>query len=147
MNIAFKSIYENTTLFESKSDFQIISSIRAYEIIILLKVSPDGSEVNFLKKFNTIFLQRIKVLNWIIQIITLIVFLYVLGRYFSNSQESKAFFDKYGNIFTVLGALGLTFLGNFIPFIKKKSLEIIMRLFGYPKEFIKHDRDKGRNEI
>ena len=63
LNTTFKSISENTTLFESKSDFQILCAIRAYDLIIELKEASDGSEINLLKEFNAIFIKRIKILS------------------------------------------------------------------------------------
>ena len=46
--------------------------------------------------------------------------------------------DSYGyRRMFILGVLGFTFLGNQIPFIKNKSQELLMRLFGYPKELLR----------
>lgn len=137
LNTTFKSIYNNSNLFENKSDFQIICAIRAYALIIELKETPDGSEVNLLKEFNSKFLQRIKVLTWIIQTVVLILFLYVLVKLLYYVPSAKIFFDQYDPVFTVIGILGLSLLGNIIPALKRKSYEMLLRIFGYPNELIK----------
>ena len=41
-------------------------------------------------------------------------------------------------LFSVFGFLGFTIVGNQIPFVKNKSQELLMRLFGYPKQLIKN---------
>ena len=137
LNRAYKSLSENTTLFENKNDFQILCSIRAYDLIIALKETPKGSEIYLLKQFNEQFSKRIKFLTWIIQAVILLVLLYTLLNLPKYTPKTVELIDRYNYVFTVLGALGFTFLGNQIPIIRNKSQELIMRLFGYPKDLIK----------
>jgi hypothetical protein len=137
LTTAFKSISENTTLFESKSDFHIVCSIRAYDLIIELKEAPDGSEVNLLRKFNTKFLKRIKVLSWLVQSIILIAIFYEGFEIVSKYPTVKEYIDKIGSVLKALGIIGLSQIGNLFPIVKRKSYEVMLRLFGYPIGLIK----------
>lgn len=133
LTTTFKSIAENVNLFESRSDFSIICSITAYDKIIELKESPDGSEIKLLRQFNSKFLRRVKILSWVTQNFAIIILLSSLVKLVSSNTAVKTFFDNYDPI---LGVLGLSLVGNFVPIFKKKSYEIILRLLGYPKELI-----------
>lgn len=137
LNSTFKRINENTVLLDSKSDFQILCAIHAYNSIILLKESPEGSELHLLKSFDSRFVKRMKVLSWVLQLVLLIVLFYLLLQLPVYSPETIALIDDYGYLFTVLGALGFTFFGNQLGFIRRKTHELTMRLFGYPKGLIK----------
>jgi hypothetical protein len=133
LTTTFKSIAENINLFESRSDFSIICSITAYDKIIELKESPDGSEIKLLRQFNSKFLSRVKILSWVTQNFAIIILLSSLVKLVSSNMAIKTFFDNYDPI---LGVLGLSLVGNFVPIFKKKSYEILLRLLGYPKELI-----------
>ena len=60
LNRSYNSITENLNLFESRSDFHIICSIRAFDLIITQKQVSDSEEYKILKDFDFIFLKRIK---------------------------------------------------------------------------------------
>lgn len=139
LNSTFKRINENTVLLDSKSDFQILCAIHAYNSIILLKEAPEGSEIHLLKSFDSKFVKRMKVLSWVLQMVLLIVLFYLLLQLPVYSPETIALIDDYGYLFTVLGALGFTFFGNQLGFIRRKTHELTMRLFGYPKGLIKKE--------
>lgn len=137
LNSAFKKINENATLFDSKSDFQILCAINAYNSIIQLKEAPDGSEIQLLKSFDLRFEKRMKVLSWVIQLLILAGIIYGILKLPKYSPETVDLIDDYGFAFTILGALGFTFFGNQLGFIRRKTHELTMRLFGYPKGLIK----------
>jgi len=136
LTTTFKSISDNVTLFESKSDFHILCSLRSYDLIIELKESTDGSEVNLLKEFNLKFLARIKVVAWLVQTIILISVLYGTIEIISYKPEIKTFFDKIGSVVKISSLIGISQLGNIFPLMKKKLFEIMLKVFGYPKELI-----------
>ncbi|ULQ52158.1 hypothetical protein [Flavihumibacter fluvii] len=142
LTTTFKSISDNVTLFESKSDFHILCSLRSYDLIIELKESNDGSEVNLLKMFNLKFLARTKVITWFVQTTILILLLYWIFKTISINPEIKNTFDKIGSVMKVLSLFGISQLGNFFPFIKRKLYEIMLRIFGYPKDLIKKLKNK-----
>ncbi len=137
LNSTFKRINENTVLLDSKSDFQILCAIHAYNSIILLKEAPEGSEIRLLKYFDSRFSKRMKVLSWVIQLLILAGIIYGLLKLPKYSPETVDLIDDYGFAFTILGALGFTFFGNQLGFIRRKTHELTMRLFGYPKGLIK----------
>lgn len=144
INATFKSISDNNNLFESRSDFQILCSIRAYDLIIELKESPEGSEIHLLAKFKNEFTKRIKFLAWLFQTIILISIFYIAFEIVSYKPEVKTLFDKIGSVLKVCGLFGLSQLGNIIPAIKRMSYENMLRLFGYPKELIKQHRNQQK---
>lgn len=137
LNSTFKKINENTALLESKSDFQILCAIHAYNSIVLLKEAPEGSEIQLLKSFDSRFSKRMKVLSWVMQLLILAGIIYSLLKLPKYSPETVDLIDDYGFAFTILGALGFTFFGNQLGFIRRKTNELTMRLFGYPKGLIK----------
>jgi hypothetical protein len=141
LNTVFKNINGNTALFESKSDFQILCAIHAYNSIILLKESPEGSELHLLKSFDSRFVGRMKVLSWMFQFLILAGIIYGLLILPKYSPETVDLIDDYGFVFTILGALGFTFFGNQLGFIRRKTHELTMRLFGYPKGLIKNNKE------
>ncbi|OFX29501.1 MAG: hypothetical protein A2X08_10605 [Bacteroidetes bacterium GWA2_32_17] len=144
INNAFKCITANTALFESKSDFHILCSIRAYDLIIELKEAPDGSEINILRQFNTKFLKRIKVLAWFIQSIILFAIFYLCYEIVVNNPTAKEYIDKINSVLKVLGIIGLSQIGNLFPILKRKSYEIILRILGYPKALVKEINMDGK---
>ena len=71
------------------------------------------------------------------QLLILAGIIYGLLKLPKYSPETVDLIDDYGFAFTILGALGFTFFGNQLGFIKRKTHELTMRLFGYPKGLIK----------
>lgn len=137
LNVTYKSITENTTLLENRNDFQILCTFKAYDLIIEQKEASEGNEITSLKSFNQNFKERIKILSWILQAAILFGLIYGLFKLPIYSPEVITFIEQYNFVFTLIGVSGFTFLGNQIPFIKNKSRELLMQLFGYPKELIK----------
>lgn len=138
LNFTFRKINENTALLDDKSDFRILCAIKSYNFIIEQKEATEGNEITLLKNFNQNFKTRIKILTWILQAIFFFGLIFSLLKLPIYSPETIAFLDKYDYIFQVFGLLGLPAIGNQIPFFKTKSQELLMRLFGYPKELIKN---------
>lgn len=141
LNDSYNEITNKSELLQNKNDFEILCALQAYDLIILNKMTPERSDINLLNQFNKHFLKRIKVITWIIQVILLFVLLFFLLKIFILFPEYGALVNKYGPVFSVLGALGFTFLGNLIPSIKTKSQEFILLIFGYPKELIKRNKN------
>lgn len=142
INSTFERINENTTLFDSKSDFQILCAIHAYNLIILLKVAPEGSEIKLLKSFDSKFVKRMNILSLVPLTCIFIGLIFGLLNLPIYSPKAIKIIERYDYVFTILGALGFTFLGNQIGFVRRKSHELTMGLFGYPKGLIKkHIKD------
>jgi len=138
LNSTFKKINENTALLESKSDFQILCAIHAYNSIVLLKEAPEGSEIQLLKSFDSRFSKRMKILSWIFQFFILAGLIYGILNLPNYSPGTVKLINDYEFVFAILGALGVTILGNQITIIKRKTYELTMRVFGYPKGLIKN---------
>jgi hypothetical protein len=141
LNSTFKRINENIVLLDSKSDFQILCAIHAYNSIVLLKEALEGSKVQLLKSFDSRFVKRMKALSWVMQMLILAGIIYGLLKLPKYSPETVDLIDKYDFAFTILGALGFTFFGNQLDFIRRKTHEMTMRLFGYPKGLIKNNKE------
>lgn len=141
LNDAFKEITNNAELLQNKNDFQILCTFQAYDLIILNKTAPERSDIALLNQFNKNFLIRIKFLTWIVQADLLFVLLYILLKASVFFPEYVELIDKYGFMITFLGTLGITSIGNLIPFVKTKSRELVMLIFGYPKELINKNKN------
>lgn len=147
LNSTLKKINDNAALFDNKSDFQILCTIHAYNSIILLKEAPETSEIQLLKSFDSRFVKRIKVFSWVLQAVILSILIYGLLKLPVYSPETVEIINKYSYAFTILGALGITFIGNQLTFISKKAHKLTMRLFGYPIELIKKDNNATQPPI
>lgn len=136
LNLTFKSINENTTLFEDRSDFRILCSIHAYNYIIQQKEVTEGSKIYLFDKFNEKFIRRTKVVSWILQYVLLLGLIYGLLNLPKYSSEVVLLIDEYNYAFTLLGAFGITFFSNLVPVVRKKSHEYLMMLLGYPRKLL-----------
>jgi hypothetical protein len=136
LNVTYKSVTGNTTLLENRNDFQILCAFRAYDLIIYQKEAVDGGEIELLNSFNQNFIKRTKIVCWILQTGILFSLIYGLLNLPNYSPKAIEFIERYNFAFTVLGALGFTFIGNQIPYIKNKSQELLMILLGYPRKLL-----------
>lgn len=136
LNLTYKSITENTNLIKNRNDFQILFAFRAFDFIIFQKEATEGNVITSLKKFNKNFKTRIKVLSWILQALLFFGLIYCLLKLPNYNPYVVSIIEEYNFVFTLLGVSGFTFLGNKIPFIKNKSQELLMRIFGYPKNLL-----------
>jgi xanthosine utilization system XapX-like protein len=57
------------------------------------------------------------------------------------SPDTIKIINNYEYIFTILGALGVTIMGNQLGFIRRKSHQSTMRLLGYTKELLKMNKE------
>jgi len=144
INFTYKSINDNTQLFEGRSDFQILCAINSYNLIVISKEVPDKSQLLMLQDFTGRFLKRVKFLSWLIQAALFWGVIYLLLTLPKYSPETIKFIEKYNYAFTIFGALGLSFLGNVVPIFKKMSQIILLRLLGASKTSVKElIKEKG----
>lgn len=136
LNAALKSITENTNLLENKNDFHTLCAFKAYDFVIYQKEASEGNEITLLKNFNQKFKTRIKFLSWILRAGISFYLVYAAIKLPKYSAETVNVLNEYEFLFNVLGIFGITLVSNLIPFVKRKSQELLMRLFGYPKELI-----------
>lgn len=133
LNDTLRSISGNTELFNDRSDFKILTSLRAYDYVIEIKTPIKGGKIDLLQKFERRFVKRIKLLSIVINSILLCFFLLGLLKLPEYSPEAVEVIDKYGFAFSIIGAIGISLIGNQIPIIKKLSNRLLMWFFGYPK--------------
>lgn len=143
---AYKKVTSNMQLIEERSDFRLLSSIRCYDLIINLKTIPDGTDIYLLKRFDEAFSKRIAIVALILQFAVFFGLIYLLINLPKYSPGLIAVFEQYNYIFTLLGAAGITLLGNQIPLIKRTSRELLMRGLGYPKGLILLHRARSEKD-
>lgn len=136
LNTGYKSIRNNTNLFKCRNDFEIICALRSYDYIIELKEAPECSKISLLQEFNFRFLKRARYLAWIIQTLILFLLLYLIIIVISFVPAVKKFLSDYD---IILSVLGISIFGTVVPIksIKRKSYEIVLRIFGYPDALVK----------
>ncbi|HEY4784612.1 MAG TPA: hypothetical protein VIH57_01125 [Bacteroidales bacterium] len=140
LNSAYKNINENTELFESKNDIQIICSIKSFDLIIYYKGARDGHEIRLLNEFKDVFTKRVKILAWLVQTTLFILILYGIIKFITLNTQAKAFIDSIGSALKILGLLGLSQIGNIVPVLRKFIYKIVLKSFGYPKELINNEK-------
>ncbi len=122
------------SLIDSKDDFLITISIRAFDIILLTKDTPDATEITRLKEFKVIFQKRIKICREIIYYGLLIGFVILNLKYIHQYQSFR---DYITDLSTVFQVGGLAFLALF-RWIKKQLEILLLKLFGFYKVFHKN---------
>jgi len=133
INETLESINKNSQLFQDRNDFIIICSLLSYNRIITLKTLSDSYRIGLLNLFETQFLKRIKILAWFIQTVILILLLYGILMLISIKPDIKDFFDKIDSVFTLLGIIGISQIGNVSKWFKVQFIKILLYLFGYPQ--------------
>jgi hypothetical protein len=129
----YKSILNNTNLFENKNDFHIIISLKAFESILsLIKEFPNREEHNFLKSFEIRFKKRIKTFSSFIYSAILLLGVYYLYELVSLNKDVKDFLDNLNAVLGILGYLAIS--GGLFAAFRKKFELIILKLFGYDKK-------------
>ncbi|GHT35414.1 hypothetical protein AGMMS49574_24760 [Bacteroidia bacterium] len=136
-NETFATINAYDQLFQDKNDFAIICFLLSYNQIIELKTLPDRNENQLLKTFETKFTKRIKILAWLIQTVILALLIYIIYEVISAEPEIKFLFDKIGSIIKITALIGISQLGNILPWFKKWFYQILLSALGYPKELLK----------
>lgn len=123
----YLAISNNTRLMDTKDDFLITMSFRAFDIILLTKDTPDAVEIAKLRDFRTIFLRRVNIATEATYYLLLSAFIVAVIKYSHQYQSFKEYVSDLGAVFQ-LG--GLAFLAAF-RWIKKQIEMIILRAFGY----------------
>lgn len=129
----YQHISNNTEqIFNKKNEFYILSSLRAYDLIIEQKEYSHSLLI-----FQKRFLQRIKYLSWIVQTGVFIILLLGVVQLISLVPSINDLFNKFDPIF---GVLGFSIVGNFIAPFSKLTYTIIAQLLGYPKELLESEK-------
>lgn len=131
LNNVYGTICDNAQLFISQNDYLIMISLRAYNVIILTKDTPDAIEITQLKAFRVKFLRRIMISTNIIYIILLSVFVIIGVSNLRKYQNLKDYLNDTAIIFQI-GGIGLIVA---LKWIKSKIEKILLRIFGYTNSF------------
>ncbi len=135
LNNSYLKINNNSDLMSNKSDINIITSIKAVDLIITLKdIGIDGGYSQF-TRFQKVVINRIIIIIRILYATLLIGLLFGASKLFSLFPDIKQFIDKYANLLTVLaffGAVG----GNFIPLLRNWFVNMCLIGLGFPQSFI-----------
>ncbi|WP_150452412.1 hypothetical protein [Arenibacter lacus] len=112
------------------NDFIRIVYYRAFDIIIQFKLPRDTDEVSRLLEFKYRFKKRIKVFSIIAYNLFIVGILVGAYKILQLLPEDKKLVVNDLNLIIGLGAIiGLS--GNFIPKLKTKFQELILRIFGF----------------
>jgi len=126
---AYRAIAFNISLFQNRSDFQIILALSTYDWIILSKDTGDGA-FEKLKRFEAKFLKRVRLLSIVIFNVFLLLIVYGIFELLSISPKIA---DTFNLVATIVGFLGVAILGNFFTYFRDLVENFIKSLLGYKK--------------
>lgn len=127
LNKTYLSISNNKELINTKDDFLLTMSFRAFDVIVVTKDTPDATEITNLRSFRTIFLKRIEILTNTIYFLVLSVFVIAIIKYSHRSLSFKEYISDLGSAFQIGG---LAFLALF-KWIRKMINLFLLKMFGY----------------
>jgi hypothetical protein len=128
----YTSILNNKELFKNKNDFQALTAIKAFELILgSIREFPNRKDYVFLKSFETRFDKRIRLFSSLIYSMVLLIGVYYLFQLVSFNQKVKEFLDNLNAVIGVLGYLAIN--GGLFAAFKNNFELAIKRLFGYRK--------------
>jgi hypothetical protein len=128
LTYTYKALLNNVGVFERKNDFEILCSIRAYEIIIELKDMADVSHFNNLIGFERTFLKRLEVISVVFYNICLLITFALLYKLYTIYPILK---DKFNDTSVLLSLLGGVSLSNFITKFRLGFKLLLFKLLGY----------------
>lgn len=128
LNEAYNAMSDTKESFNN--DFIRIVHYRAFDIIIQFKLPRDTDEVSRLLEFESRFKKRINVFSIIAYNLFIVGILVGAYKILQLLPEDKKLVVNDLNLIIGLGAIiGLS--GNFLPKLKTKFQELILRAFGY----------------
>lgn len=131
LDIAYVSVSHKFNQEYSKNDFAQIISLRAFDVIILSKETPDSNEIFNLRNFKNVFLKRVTLYQNLIYF-NLVIILLVVNFYLIKTSEN---FKNYLNDISILaGIFGIGLIAA-IKWIKQFIGWLIKKLFGYYKYY------------
>lgn len=128
---AYLKLSSQVDLFDKHNDFMAVISLRAFDVIITTKETPDATEVTNLKSFRQIFIKRINLISDVIYGVILTVIVIVIFKYYKESIDFKGFINDLGAIFSILGIAVVAA----IKYIRMGVKLMLLHLFGYKKYF------------
>jgi hypothetical protein len=132
MDETYLSITNSNGILLSKNDFLIVIALRAYDIIILSKETPDSTEMVQLKLFRPLFLERTKVFSNIIFYLIISLMVFKGAAVMQNHSNIKSIISDLSSLITIIG---ITVVGGILLFMKNRIVDLIKWVFGYSKIF------------
>lgn len=127
LNKTYLAISNNTELMNTKDDFLLTMSFRAFDVIVVTKDTPDATEFTKLRSFKAIFLKRVEVASQVIYSLILLGLIAVIYKFIHISSNFRDFVSDLGLAF---GIIGIAFIGA-IKWIQKQLEKLLLKLFGY----------------
>ena len=131
LDSAYLHLSNQSDLLEKHNDFLVVMSLRAFDVIITTKDTPDAIEITSLKNFRQIFIKRINLISVLIYGAILICIVVIIFKYYQESKDFKDFVNDLGAVFSILGIAILAA----IKYIRKGVKLMILSFFGYSKYF------------
>ncbi len=127
LNKTYLGISNNTELMDTRDDFFLTMSFRAFDVIILTKDTPDATEFSNLRSFKTRFSKRVNIVSQIIYYLILLGLISTIYKFVNYSANFREFVSDLGLAF---GLIGLAFLGA-IKWIQSQLEKLLLKIFGY----------------
>ncbi|WP_258097053.1 hypothetical protein [Marinoscillum pacificum] len=140
LNKSYDNLISNDTLLEEQNDILILCSLRAFDTIIEMSKPANGSEIEFLKNFESKFINRLKILSLILYNATMLGLLFLVSKLIS--QLPNNILDQLKQYNLIIGTIGAGILSsNFFKAVRHKITSFIGLLLGYNSEKIESIRN------
>ena len=126
---AYLHLSSQTNLLDQHNDFLTVISMRAYDIIVTTKDTPDASEIVSIKAFRTEFLKRIEFLNNAIYVLFILTVIILMYKAYKGNPSFKYFLNDLG---AILSIIGLALLAGFKK-VRQWTKILLLKGFGYSK--------------
>lgn len=130
LNQTYLKISNNINLLDIKNDFFNLISIRAYDLIIVNKDTPDSIKISELKNFELVFIKRINIISDIVCILIFIGIIFCGYWIISINEWLK---EPFYIITGILSFLGISLL---FSKVSKRVKNLLFLILGY-KNLIK----------
>ncbi len=131
LDIAYIQISDDLTLFQNNNDFIKLCSIAAYNSVILSRTPIDTGDYDALKKIETVFFKRTKILSYVIYNAFLIGLFLAIYKMLIRYPEAR---EKANDLGLIIGILGVG-IGNYITSARVGLENLLVKFFGYkPKK-------------
>lgn len=128
----FQKLSRDSDLLQGQDDFLVIMSLRAHDVIVLTKDTPDAIEAVNLKKFRMLFLRRTDVIRDVIYFGLLTAMLVFALMYYRDHKWLKDFVDDLG---AILQVIGIALFASFNKWIRRILKLGLLLIFGYRGTF------------
>ncbi|MBR9859793.1 hypothetical protein GYB22_03410 [bacterium] len=131
LDTTYLKLSNQSDLLEKHNDFLAVMSLRAYDVIITTKDTPDAIEVKNLRNFKVDFEKRVSIIGDVIYFSILTTLVVLIFIFYTRSQDFKDFINDLGAVFSIIGIALLTG----IQLVRKWIKRLIKALFGFSRNF------------